>query len=77
MKFSSHKVSVCHKNAALETVTLPSTHKDIGESLSQQHAQDKLEHRKCFLKLLSNVRFEARQALPLRSNADKCDSNHA
>ena len=32
---------------ASKTVTLPSTHKDIGESLSQ-HAQKKLERRKCF-----------------------------
>ena len=29
VKFSSHEVSVCHKNAALKTVTHPSTHKDI------------------------------------------------
>ena len=66
-----HEVSV-HKNAAFKTVTLRSTHKDIGESLSQ-HAQDKLERRKCFLKLLSNVRFSARQALPLPDNGDECD----
>ena len=29
VKFSSHEVSGCHKNAVLKTVTLPSTHKDI------------------------------------------------
>jgi hypothetical protein len=50
--------------------------RDIGESLSAQHAQDKLDRRQCFLKLLSNVRFLARQALPLRGVGDETDSNY-
>ena len=56
--------------------SLPATMRDIGESLSAQHAQDKLDRRQCFLKLLSNVRFLARQALPLRGVGDETDSNY-
>ena len=66
----------CHKDAVFKTVTIPSTHRDIGECLSAQHAREKLERRQCFLKLLSNVRFLARQALPLRGDGDESDSNY-
>ena len=41
-----------------------------------QHAQQKLECRQCVLKLLSNVRFLARQGLPLRGDGNECDSNY-
>ena len=76
VKFSAHEDSACYKTAILKTITIPSTHADIGESLSSQHAQEKLERQKCFLKLLSNVRFLARQALPLQGDGDESDSNY-
>ena len=65
-KFPNHESSLCHKDAVLKTITLPATTQDIGESISSQLAKDRLDRRQCFLKLLSNVRFLARQALPLR-----------
>ena len=37
--------------------------KDIGESPSEQHSQDRLDRCWCLLKLLSNARFLARQGL--------------
>ena len=49
--------------------------RDVGESLSTQHAKEKLERRKCFLKILQNVRFLARQGLPLRGDGKEEDSN--
>ena len=52
-------------------VTLPATTTDIAESLSVE----KLERRQCFLKVLSNIRFLARQGLPLRGHGDESDSN--
>ncbi len=76
MRFTSHQASNCHKDAVLKTVTFPATTHDVGESLSVQHAQEKLERRQCFLKLLSNVRFFARQALPFRGDGDESDSNY-
>ncbi len=75
-KFPNHESSRCHKDAVLKTITIPATTKDIGESLSSQLAKDRLEHRQCFLKLLSNVRFLARQALPLRGGGDESNSNY-
>ncbi len=65
-----------YKDAVLKTITLPATTKDIGESLLSQLAKDRLERRQCFLKLLSNVRFLARQALPLRGGGDESNSNY-
>ena len=59
----------------MKMVTLPATTADIGESLSVRHKQEKLERRQCFLKVLSNIRFLARQGLPLRGHGDESDSN--
>ena len=56
-------------------MTLPTTHTDVGESLSAQYAKEKLYNRQCFLKILSNVRFLARKGLPLRGDGNECDSN--
>ena len=60
-KFAIHSSSNCHKVATLKVMTLPSTTKDVGESLSAIHQIEKLECRQCFLKILSNIRFLAQQ----------------
>ena len=72
VKFALHQSSNCHKEAVLK---MPSCSKKIAESLSLQVAKEKLERRKCFLKILSNLRFLARQGLPLRGHGDEQDSN--
>lgn len=59
----------------MKVVTLPATTVDVAEALSVQHQREKLERRQCFLKVLSNARFLARQGLPLRGHGDECDSN--
>ena len=74
-KFAIHASSKCHKEAILKMVTLPSTKRDVAESLLTQHQREKLERRKCFLKVLSNIKFLARQGLPLRGHGDESDSN--
>ena len=61
VKFSNHESSKCHKEAVLKMVTLPSTTVDVGESLSQQHKQEKRDNRQCFLKVVSNLKFLSRQ----------------
>ena len=48
---------------------------DIGETLSSAHSDEKALSRKCLLKILSNVRLLARQALPLRGSKDGEQSN--
>ena len=67
-KFSKHEVSRCHKDSVLKTITLPATTRDVGELLSSQIAKERMERRKCLLKLLSNARFLARQGLPFRGD---------
>ena len=74
-KVSKHKLSQCHKDFALKTITLPATTSDVGEMLSSQLAEERLERRKCFLKLLSNVRFLSRQGLAFRGDGEESDSN--
>ncbi len=55
-------------------VTLPAT-RDIGETLSRQHAKEKEGNRKLLLKILSNIRFLARQGLAFRGDGSECDGN--
>ena len=43
--------------------------------LSSQLSKQRLEHRKCFLKLLSNAHFLSRQGLALRGDGDEANSN--
>ena len=74
-KFAVHASSKCHKEAVLKMVTLPATTRDVAESLSTQHQREKSERRKCFLKVLSNIKFLARQGLPLRGHGDESDFN--
>lgn len=76
VKFAIHASSKCHKEVVLKMVTLPSSTKNVAESLSTQVKREKLERRQCFLKVLSNVRFLARQGLPFRGHGDhESDSN--
>ena len=71
MYLKAHELSKCHQESVLKIFTLPSTTKDIGEALSRQHEQGMLENRHCFLKVLSNIRFLARQGLPLRGDGNE------
>lgn len=55
--------------AVARYVTAPATViGDIGDLLREQHALEKSKNRKIFLTILSNIRFLARQALPLRGD---------
>ena len=75
VNFANHEKSKCHADSLFTTVTAPSTMRDIGESLSAQHARDKLERRQCFMTIIQNLQFLARQGLPLRGDGDETDSN--
>ena len=75
VKFDNHQSSSSHKEAVLKVITLPATTVDIGETLSSQHQREKLERRHCFLKIISNMRFLARQGLAVRGHGDELDSN--
>ena len=56
-------------------VTLPATTRDVCELLSGMHAQEQIENRQCFLKILSNLRFVACQGCAIRGHGDETDGN--
>ena len=72
--FRNHESSISHKEA-LQVSVLPNTCSDIGDMLSKQHADMKKLNRECFLKILSNIQFMARQGLAFRGDGDEVDSN--
>ena len=43
--------------------------------LPSQHAHQKKQNRECLLKIISNLKFLARQGLPLRGDGSEADSN--
>jgi len=72
--FSTHLASQCHKEA-VAAKELPMQTGDVGEKLSREHQQQKAENRAMFRRILQNVRFLARQGLPLSGHGDGADSN--
>ena len=73
--FQVHQARIEPVSPMLKTVTLPSTTGNIVEMLCSQLATQRLERRQCLLKILSNVRFLARQGLAFRGDGDESDSN--
>ena len=49
--------------------------RDVGEHLSAEHEEVKATNRKNLLRVLSNLRFLARQGLSMRGHEDENDSN--
>ena len=48
---------------------------DIGEQLVKQHAKEKECNRRMLLKIISSIRYLARQGLPFRGDGDEADAN--
>ena len=65
--FNRHTTTSCHKEAVLAH-DLPKQTGDVGERLSTDHMRQKAENRAMFRKILQNIRFLARQGLPLRGH---------
>ena len=55
--------------------TLPANTRDVGEHLSAEHEEEKATNRNSLLKVLSNLRFLARQGRSMRGHKDENDSN--
>ena len=73
----NHVLSSCHREAVEAMITLPATTRDIGEQLSQQHSKEKQVNRKMLLKIVSSLRYLARQGLAIRGDGSEKDSNLA
>ena len=66
--FQTHESSDSHMEEVVRYVTAPGTVKgDIGDLLSE-HALENSKNRKILLSILSNIRYLARQAFPLRGD---------
>ena len=63
--FASHEQSQCHKHAVVCVVTIPVTKGDVAELINEKYAEEKTVSCQSLLKILSNIRFLTRQALPL------------
>ena len=67
--FRKHEVSASHKEAVARYISTPAeVIGDVGELLCNQHSEEKIKSRKVLLAILGNIRYLARQALPLRGN---------
>ena len=73
--FKTHQGSDCHREAVDALVVLPRCTKDVGELQSAEHQAEKARNRKMLLLVLQNIRFLARQGLPLRGDGDESSSN--
>ena len=69
------KKHACYNNAVDVMIPIPATTRDIGEQLSQLHYQENATNRRMFLKILSSIRYLARQGLPLRGDSDEQNGN--
>ena len=69
-KFTKHETSYFHK-MCVEALS-PA---DVGDMLNREAATERKQNRTYLLKILSSVRFLARQGLPLRGDGDETNSN--
>ncbi len=75
MGIKHHELSACHREAVEAIIKIPATTKPIGVHLSQEYAAEQAKRRKALLKIMSNIRFLARQSLPLRGHGNDEDGN--
>ena len=55
VKFKEHESSNCHKDSMIVTVDLPSSVKDIAETLQRELTKQKSENRQMLLKIFNHV----------------------
>ena len=72
--FKNHQLTDCHREAT-QVVFQPKEIHPIDEMLNEQHKAEKAVNRRMFLRILHNLRFLARQGLPLRGCEGDTDSN--
>ena len=73
--FKKHQLTDCHREATQVVIFQPKEIRPIDEMLNEQHKAEKAVNRRMFLRILHNLRFLARQGLPLRGCEGDTDSN--
>ena len=69
--FRKHEMSKAHKEAVVRHVKTNPAQPDVVEMVSTEAKKIRFKNHQMLLKILTNARFLARQALPLRGNWDK------
>jgi len=67
--FENHEASASHKEVAQVVIVLPTTCRDIGDMMSEQHTDMKKFNRQCLLKIPSNLQVLARQGIARNSHS--------
>ncbi len=73
-RFREHERSAMYKEAVFKLAATTSTTSGIGAQLSAQLERDQSHHRLMLLKLLSCIRYLARQGLPFRGHYEDAES---
>lgn len=73
--FRKHEESKCHKEAVDRVLVIPSTCKDCSSMLSNEHTKIKANSRLIMSKIMSSIKYLARQSLPLRGDGNEDDGN--
>lgn len=68
MGFRNHELSSCHHEAVKMVIQLQATTKHIGAQFSPAYSVEMAMNWRILLKILSSIRFLARQALALRGH---------
>ena len=61
---------MCHKLAVEKLCTIPATCRNVGEMLCNTLAVEKANNRHCLLKVVSGLKFLARQGCGIRGHDD-------
>ena len=72
---ATHDASNHYKTAMLEKMA-PNQHRDLEETFYEVDAESEFQNRQIFLELLRNIRFFARQGIPLRGHEEKDGNFH-
>ena len=69
--FQKHEMSQAHKEATIRYVKSSSNQPDVVDMVSSEAEKQRFKNRQMLLKILTNIRFLARQGLPLRGSWNK------
>lgn len=68
ISFRQHERSICHKTAIESLYTLPATCSNVGEMLCKNLAIEKANNRHCLKKIVTSLKFLARQGNAIRGH---------
>ena len=73
--FHQHESLNCHQQAIIRLIEIPKSTEDVPEMIKSNSTEVKSQNRACLIKIISYLRYLARQGLPLRGHGNDQDSN--